>query len=314
MNGDSNFISLFHVNANTVDKDDYQELNGFGAHKNEKWGNVKNNVSNSRILLVGEPNTGKTSIAFAYAYDAASLGETVLMICGKSKIEAKPPIQMSTARTHYNNTSENQVEYSYSSGDHATKAGMQPGRNGIVTVRNSEEIIEKINMKYVSGFREFKMLMAGLHAFHPKPTVVLIDDFSDILDPLGTTSRSSSAFIDLCIMMAAFIDDALLSCTDKKAVKLLLTDSCLESNFLTVMKRLAVTILQSVKPSRNTGSHKNYSSTFSTNTHTQTRNDAQDSFVSVVKREDFSHPITDSRVVITKIEFEYDGEVLVHII
>jgi hypothetical protein len=46
-----------------------------------------------RMLLTGDSQTGKTSVAFAYAYDlAANHGGRPLFICNKAKIEIQPPL------------------------------------------------------------------------------------------------------------------------------------------------------------------------------------------------------------------------------
>lgn len=45
------------------------------------------NINNLFILLIGESNTGKTSIAFNIAYDIALHLGTPLFICNQAKIE-----------------------------------------------------------------------------------------------------------------------------------------------------------------------------------------------------------------------------------
>jgi hypothetical protein len=82
-------------------------------------------------------------------------------------------------------------------------------------------------MKYISSSSELKKLISGIHLFQPPPSAIIIDDFSQIIDPLYSTSRKDPKFIDICLTLMAHLEDA-LSCL---GCKLLVTDECRESLF-----------------------------------------------------------------------------------
>jgi hypothetical protein len=188
-----------------------------------------------RVLITGGNNVGKTSLAFALAYENAENGGTPLFICNATKLEAKLPLYVSTS----------------SSGD----AG---------GVRMAPEVLSRISMKYVASMNELKAMLAGLHAFAPPPSLVLIDDFTLLVDPLHSVQRSDPKFLEICITLGAFLDDVETYLTAQGAPRLtagggsnvggnrsagsrqlrvVVTDSCEEPAYLSVMHRVIPALL-----------------------------------------------------------------------
>ena len=179
-----------------------------------------------RMLLVGDKNIGKTSLAFKIAYDCAAKGGSPLIICNKNKVESKLPL--------FVKLSNQQVYYSWSS-----------------------EVLSHVHMKYVSSVTELKALIAGLHCFEPRPSTIVIEDFSLFIDPLYSTSRHDPRFIDSCITLTAYITDVMdhfeqtastNSKKDAQELRLVITDDCQDPLYLAVMRRCvnAVFALQKV--------------------------------------------------------------------
>ena len=81
--------------------------------------------------------------------------------------------------------------------------------------------------------------MAGLHLFTPTPTLIIIEDFSCIIDPLHNVSRKDNLFIDLSLTLLAFIDDAIsyLSKNNNSKILLLITDECEDTYFMSIVNR-----------------------------------------------------------------------------
>jgi hypothetical protein len=68
--------------------------------------NLESNSSNKFIVL-GSKHSGKSSLAFRYAYDTAVNGGTPLFVCNKMKIEGKKNMCLVT---HFNNPCTNVKE------------------------------------------------------------------------------------------------------------------------------------------------------------------------------------------------------------
>jgi hypothetical protein len=179
-----------------------------------------------RILLIGDKNIGKTSLAFKIAYDCAAKGGSPLVICNKNKVESKLPL--------FVKLSNQQVYYSWSS-----------------------EVLSHVHMKYVSSVTELKALIAGLHCFEPRPSTIIIEDFSLFIDPLYSTARHDPRFVDSCITLCAYITDVMdhfeqSGCMNSKKetqeLQLVITDDCQDPLYLNVMRRCvsAVFALQKV--------------------------------------------------------------------
>ena len=192
---------------------------------NVAFGGKLEEVVNSdqfRILLSGEKNSGKTSLAFKLAYDHGAKGGRPLFICNKNKIESKVPL--------FVKVSESQSNSNWSS-----------------------DVLSHIHMKYVSNVIELKALIAGLHCFEPCPSMIVIDDFSSFIDPLFSVPRHDPKFLEQCITLGAFLTDVITYFQKKnnvenpnnfeiKPFKLILTDDCQDSLYLNVMYRVTNTI------------------------------------------------------------------------
>lgn len=175
------------------------------------------------MMIVGNKNSGKSNLAFAYAYDVALRGGEPLFICNKLKIESQPPL--------------------------STKDAMLPRTPGSASrmtprPRTSSDIHSRIMMKYISSSNDLKMLMMGLHNFEPKPTTIVIEDFSTIIDPLNSSTRRESSFLDMCLLVGAFVNDAVHFLNEHgHTTSLLITDNCGELGFLNIMSRVTPAVL-----------------------------------------------------------------------
>ncbi len=191
--------------------------------------------------LIGEANTGKTSILFQMAYDVASQGGNPLFICNKIRIESKLPCPMN--------------------------------KKGCIDQKNwSPSILLRIGMKYVSSAQELKAVCAGLFAFVPLPTVVFIDNLTNILDPLNAIGRGDPKFLEMVLGVTTFAVDSLAhlqhssglqtTTSSKKdlllhqlqhAGTLVVADDCRDPLFLHCMKRCCPNLLQLRRMSSNGG-------------------------------------------------------------
>lgn len=193
----------------------------------ERFSTVSNDSSlthngNTRILLTGGANTGKTSLAFKFAYDEASSGGVPLFICNQNKLESKLPLNVIL-------------------------------NDGYNSMKMSPDVLRKILMKYVTSMNELKAVIAGLHAFSPTPTLVIIDDLSLLIDPLHSVQRNDPSFLEICSTLGAYLDDALSFLHEKKPlssqskIQLLITDPCDETLFLSVLQRSIPMITKLIK-------------------------------------------------------------------
>ncbi|CAH9132529.1 unnamed protein product [Cuscuta epithymum] len=102
--------------------------------------------SDSVILLSGPPSSGKTSLLFQYALNAAmGSGSAVVFISNRQKLEAKPPF---------------------------LSQGVEP----------SSDIFQRIHMKYIDNEEGIKKYFAAFHVHDEIPVSVIIDDFADFFD------------------------------------------------------------------------------------------------------------------------------------
>jgi hypothetical protein len=137
-------------------------------------------TDSDRLLIIGPRDSGKSSLAFEIAYEKAVEGKNILFISIKGKMEAKFPhvIQcygIESRKHHY----------------------------------FSPLVLSRIQMKYISNASELKLLCASIHGFTPRPDGIVVDDLTQLIDPLGLVSRQDHAFLGLVLQTTAFIKDAL---------------------------------------------------------------------------------------------------------
>lgn len=180
---------------------------------------------NLRLVLVGGTNSGKTSCSFRIAYESAASGGSPLFICNQAKLENKLPLDVRSSDT------------------------------GTASDKMSADILARIQMKYVTSMNELKAVIAGLHAFSPSPSAVIIDDLSLLIDPLHSVQRNDPKFLEIGFVLAAYIDDVLnfmntnnaeagTSTNSRRQLQLIITDSCEESPFLHVLQRTVPNVLK----------------------------------------------------------------------
>ena len=150
-----------------------------------------------QLLIVGKTDSFKTTLAFGISVDAASKSLECLYICNKSKIESKFPRIISESTSNI-----------------GTKLDLS--------------VLGKVAMKYVGNFQDLKVLFAGLHAFVPIPDIIIIEDFSQLIDPFNATSKNDSSFLDICLNIIAIIHDAIkyIEAKSNKIIQLVITDNC----------------------------------------------------------------------------------------
>jgi hypothetical protein len=171
-----------------------------------------------RICLTGPQSCGKTSLAFKLACDVAECGGCPLYICNQTKMEAKLPLSVSLYLS-----------------------------NERITGRVPAEVLNRVQFKYITHVAELKALLAGLHCFVPKPTFIVVDDFSSMIDPLSSISRNDTKFLEIAFTFAALLDDAINTLNAMNGIndntgtlaslKLVLTDTCTESHYLHLLQR-----------------------------------------------------------------------------
>lgn len=152
------------------------------------------NGSSSRLIIFGGENCGKTSIAFRMAYDSAQRGQVSMFVCDKEKMETAFPLTVNL---------EGQEGFDW-----------------------CPSVLKNISMKYVASANDLVQVMASLHACHPMPSTLVIDDLSRIIDPINHDHIQVGKFM----RTVAFIDDAMAHLESRKAVDcistlLIITDS-----------------------------------------------------------------------------------------
>ena len=150
-----------------------------------------------RDRLIGNHQTGKTSIAFNLAYSIALQGGKPLYICNQIKLESKIPLTLIDSNQEFmdDNTTPNDAHHI---SHHISRRGTM-----------LSEVLQRINMKYITNINDLKVLISGLHLFEPKPTVVIIDDMSMLIDPLLAINRSDGKFLEIVLRLTSYLQDAI---------------------------------------------------------------------------------------------------------
>ena len=145
-------------------------------------------IAPNRLLILGDKKTGKTSIAFKMAYEAASEGSVVLFVCLQNKIRSNFPLMVSLAEI-FGGTDQN---------NSANDDGSQP-------LSWSPIILSRIMLKYISNAAELKQLCASIHMLQPRPQCVIIDDFTLMIDPMSSVSRQDLMFVEVCQTLGKWV-------------------------------------------------------------------------------------------------------------
>ncbi|CAH9112778.1 unnamed protein product [Cuscuta europaea] len=147
--------------------------------------------SDSVILLSGPPSSGKTSLLFQYALNAA-MGSVsaVVFISNRQKLEAKPPFLSQC-------------------------------------VEPSSDIFQRIHMKYIDDEEGIKKYFAAFHVHDEIPVSVIIDDFADFFDDRNCQQRYNNARgKDLAMVRTlALCRNAIDSAKESGQCQLLLSDT-----------------------------------------------------------------------------------------
>jgi hypothetical protein len=219
---------------------------------------------NLRLLITGGPNCGKTSLAFRLAYDIAAAGGTPWFICNQTKLEAQLPLSVQiTGRRG------GEAELGLGAGAGGWDQDLDaPTERMSGMASMSADVLCRLQMKYVTSVRDLKACLAGLHACEPRPSAVIVDDFSTLVDPLHSVSKSDANFLEICLSLGSFLDDALnflnthttqppSTSTSTSApaplsaplpLQVVLTDSCSDPAYLQIMRQSCRLIHTNIQP------------------------------------------------------------------
>ncbi|KAJ8773532.1 hypothetical protein K2173_005778 [Erythroxylum novogranatense] len=125
--------------------------------------------SDPMVLLSGPPSSGKTSLLFQFAYNAAAAGGDVVFICNRDKLESKPPFLSQE-------------------------------------ILPSSDTFTRIHMKYVDNEEGIKKYFAAFHLHDTYPLAVVIDDFGDFFNErylFSSEFSSATPFFLLLLSVAS---------------------------------------------------------------------------------------------------------------
>jgi len=247
----------------------------------------------SRILISGPTKTGKTSLAFRMAYEAASKGSIVLFVCLQTKMSSNFPLPINLPLTENRNDSP-------SSGSDSRLPSWSPA------------ILSRIMFKYVTNTAELKKLFASIHTIQPSPqcdTCVVVDDYLLIIDPMSTVNRQDHQFIEICQILGAFLVDAvdyLDKATEIQQTKLLLVGDSLDASFISMMFRYVdvAILLQPIVVERDgMTSHSNYIYGGNSFTYTMDGGNNTENMknIKMVLKQKFSPPGLEDKVIVSSI-------------
>lgn len=172
------------------------------------------------VQIQGESRTGKSSVAFRVAHDFAANGGTALIVCRQHKLEEHMPLYVEDAESI--NTLQQK----------ATKSSYNP------------EVLSSILMKYVTTPAELKAVIVGLHAFTPRPGLLVVEDLSTLIDAAaGVTPRNDAVMLDECIAIGEMLADTIhfmngtVGSGGAAPVKAIITESSHDHHFQRVMRR-----------------------------------------------------------------------------
>ncbi|KAK2970590.1 hypothetical protein RJ640_011779 [Escallonia rubra] len=142
-------------------------------------------------LLSGPPSSGKTSLLFQFAFNAAfGSSNEVVFICNRRRLETKPPY---------------------------LSQGIDP----------TSDVFQRIQMKYVDDDEGISKYFAAFHLHDKFPVTVIIDDFGDLFDERSCQERySNPRGRDLTIVRTlALCQNAIMHANETGPCKLLLSDT-----------------------------------------------------------------------------------------
>ncbi|KAK3018167.1 hypothetical protein RJ639_003837 [Escallonia herrerae] len=143
-------------------------------------------------LLSGPPSSGKTSLLFQFAFNAAldSSDDEVVFICNRRRLETKPPY---------------------------LSQGIDP----------TSDVFQRIQMKYVDDDEGISKYFAAFHLHDKFPVRVIVDDFGDLFDERSCQERySNPRGRDLAIVRTlALCQNAIMHANGTGPCKLLLSDT-----------------------------------------------------------------------------------------
>ena len=163
------------------------------------------NKQYSISLIQGRKSAGKTSVALRLALDAAGAGKFSLIIGNREKIEQlfKPTL---------------------------SPVFSQCG--------NYVSLLSNIHLSYADQKDSIIEIMAGVQFFRKPPSVIVVDDLSTLIDPLHTRSRNDIEYLQQVLLVISHLQDlGAFMCSPDNFVQLVLTDSCQESDYLTLLSR-----------------------------------------------------------------------------
>lgn len=179
-----------------------------------------------RLLIIGSRKSGKTSIAFHLATEYAGKCKHSLIICNKSKIETSLPLAIECTPSAATGISS--VQY----------------KHGTSTFESDPSLLSYIGMKYVGSVHELKAVFAGLHAYAVMPSLIIVEDFSSLVDPFFSMPRNDNQFLSACLGALAIMHDAIdyvnssgKGRTVDAPLQLVITDNCQTEVYLQTVSK-----------------------------------------------------------------------------
>ena len=109
----------------------------------------------------------------------------------------------------------------------------------------SVKFLKKIDIVFVNSATELKRIVALAHTASPPPDLIIAEDFSGIIDPLRTVSRTDHSFQHTALQLRCFLDDAAAAISrihEKKRVQVAIIDDSATTPILSIIGDNAVHI------------------------------------------------------------------------
>jgi hypothetical protein len=195
-----------------------------------------------RALIVGKEVSGITSIAFCIAYEEACRGGHPLFICRKSDIYGRPPRFVNQSVPCIDPGRDTfHPSFELPNDQYATTSSLHAYR---------PEILSQINMKYVDSGDNLYKFLAVIQELPVTPTLVVIDNISNLLPSVPNTLLSTTGFnTSGQLLLMGILDDLICHYNQRDRLnpymRLLITDchSSIDRNIAANYSRFINTVV-----------------------------------------------------------------------